>query len=138
MSINEGLTSMRPVIEGFFHGGVLNPAVYGAFAHVVMATTDIRSPSLSAPSACATGYDSHKPEFQIWYFGLMLCEYVVGLVAKKCEEGHCNAHRVPPAWTACPKTRPVHLEMLRAFRGNLNALVTEIDGRIADLSKLPA
>lgn len=138
MAINDGLATMAPIIDGFYRGGVLNPGVYGAFAHAVMASTDSRATPFPSSPGCGTGYDSHKPELQFWFFGLMLCEYVIGLMAKKCEEGHCNVHRLAPAFTACPKTRPTHIDVLKSFKGHLNALVTELDAKISELSRLPA
>src|SRR5262249_51864677 len=87
--------------------------------------------------ACGTGYDSHRSEIQMWLFARMLSEYVAGILAKKVEEGHCNEHRKEPDLTPCPKTRPMHLDMLRAFRNDLASLVSQIDDKLRDLSRLP-
>jgi hypothetical protein len=102
-----------------------------------MEYADTRGLSFTAPPECRTGYDSHKPELQMWFFGLMLCEYVAGLLAQKVQEGHCQEHRVQPDLNPCLKTRPMHLDMLKAFRADLASLVNEVDGRITDLSRLP-
>jgi hypothetical protein len=137
MSISEGMSRAGPIIDSFFREGVLDPGIYGAFTVNVMEYADQRGQSFAAPAPCKAAYDSHKPELQMWFFGLMLCEYVAGLLTRKVEEGHCNEHRKKPDLTPCPKTRETHLDMLKAFRADLGALVSEIDGKIRDVSTLP-
>jgi hypothetical protein len=137
MSIEQGLRRVAPIVESFFVAGDLDPRVYGVFDVNVMEYADQRGQKFAAPAPCRVQYDSHKPELQMWFFGIMLCEYVAGLLAKKVEEGHCNEHRKQPDLKPCPKTRPAHLNMLKAFRADLAALVSEIDGKISYLSRLP-
>jgi hypothetical protein len=137
MSIEEGLRRVDDVARQFDRDGVRSPEVFGQFAAAVMEYADNSGLVFRSPPDCRTDYDTHKPEIQMWYFGLMICEYVAGLFAQKVEEGHCNQHRKEPDLTECPKTRPTHLNMLRAFRCNLATLVSQIDDRIRDLSRLP-
>jgi hypothetical protein len=137
MSISEGMMRVAKVIEPFFVQGVLDPKVYGPFVVNVMEYADQRVQSFKAPTECGTGYNSHNPELQMWFFGIMLCEYVAGLLADKTEKGHCNQHRKKPELTPCQKTRRMHLDMLKVFRADLSALVEEIDERITELSRLP-
>lgn len=137
MSIEEGKNKARPIMDSFFVGSILDPLVYGPFAAAVMEYADQRAKSFTAQPECRTGYDSHKPELQMWFFGLMLCEYVAGLLAAKVQVGHCQEHRKQPDLTPCPKTRPMHIDMLRAFRNDLEVLVGEIDAKLGGLSKLP-
>jgi hypothetical protein len=137
MSIEQGLSRVAPIVDSFSVAGVLDPSVYGAFDVNVMEYADQRGQSFAAPTPCRAQYNSHKPELQMWFFGIMLCEYVAGLLAKKVEEGHCNEHRNEPELKPCPKTRPTHLDMLKAFRADLSALVSEIDEKVSNLSSLP-
>jgi hypothetical protein len=137
MSIEQGLSRVAPIVDSYSVAGVLDPRVYGAFDVNVMEYADQRGQRFAAPAPCRAEYDSHKPELQMWFFGIMLCEYVAGLLAKKVKEGHCNEHRKEPDLQPCLKTRPAHLDMLKAFRADLAALVSEIDGKISDLSRLP-
>jgi hypothetical protein len=137
MSIKEGMSRAAPIIDSFFEQGVLNQKVYGPFDAAVMKYADERASTFTAPAECETGYDSHRPELQMWFFGIMLSEYVAGLLASKIEEGHCNKHRKEPMLTPCPKTRGTHLEMLRSFRADLAALVSEVEEKIKDLSRFP-
>ena len=87
MSIKQGLNRVAPIVDSFFVAGVLDPRVYGAFDVNVMEYADERGQKFAAPAPCKSQYDSHKPELQMWFFGIMLCEYVAGLLAKKVEEG---------------------------------------------------
>lgn len=67
------------------------------------------------------------------------CRYShVCILAKKVEEEHCNKHRKDPDFTPCTQTRPMHLDMLKAFRADLAVLVANIDDRIQDLTRLPS
>ncbi len=102
MSIEQGLSRVAPIVDSFSVAGVLDPRIYGAFDVNVMEYADQRGQNFAAPAPCRTQYDSHKPELQMWFFGIMLCEYVAGLLAKKVEEGHCNEHRKEPRSATCP------------------------------------
>jgi hypothetical protein len=78
---------------------------------------------------CGMGYDADDPrsidiwgrEIVLWQLSLLLGEYMAGLLAQKAAEGHCHQHR------PCPNMARKHMDMLEALKGDLQALVCQID-----------
>jgi hypothetical protein len=76
---------------------------------------------------CDTEYGPGNMELDTWFLTLYLAEYTAGLLAEKSRDGHCNVHRVAPAFNRCPKMAQEHLEMLGKFKMALTDLVSQID-----------
>jgi hypothetical protein len=72
-------------------------------------------------------YGPGNLELDTWFLTLYFAEYTAGLLAEKAKVGHCNAHRLAPAFTPCPKMVQEHLGMLGAFKAALAELVGQID-----------
>jgi hypothetical protein len=69
-------------------------------------------------------YPPHSHELEMWHLGLMLVEYVAGLLLDKAKIGHCYAEtRTNPV---CSLSRDMHLKMLAALKDDLRALADEI------------
>lgn len=134
MSIKEGLETVDAIVRRFNKGGVIDPAVYGPFDVAVMERAAKGSLLFEVPG-CNERYDKDCSEVHMWFFGLMLCEYVAGLLGKKAKEGHCKEHRKEPELSRCPTMMKKHLEMLEGFRNALNGLVEETNEKITDLKR---
>ncbi len=132
MSIREGLDTVDAIVRKFNRDGVIDKAVYGPFDVAVMERA-AKGRLLFEVPGCNERYDKDCNEIHMWFFGLMLSEYVGGLLAKKVKEGHCKEHRKEPDLRRCPTMMTKHLEMLEEFRNALNGLVQEINGKITDL-----
>jgi hypothetical protein len=87
---------------------------------------------------CGTEYGPGNLELDTWFLALYFAEYTAGLLADKAKVGHCNAHRLAPAYTPCPKMAQEHLEMLGTFKAALADLVSQIDTVEKQLKPAPA
>jgi hypothetical protein len=74
---------------------------------------------------CQTGYspENGNHEIDVWQLSLMFGEYTAGLLALKATEGHCQTKEHLP----CTKMAKGHMEMLIAFKNDLQNLVNEIE-----------
>src|ERR1700687_6166534 len=61
-------------------------------------------------------------ELIFWHISLMFVEYIAGVFKDKAKDGHCYAHQKP-----CADSRKFHLDILRRYKGCLEALVKEIE-----------
>lgn len=81
--------------------------------------------------ACRTGYGIDAKgnvnlELETWFLSLLLAEYTAGILAEKIKQGHCNNHRVAPAYNPCIPMATEHKRMLAAFRDAVKNLYDEI------------
>lgn len=134
MSIKDGLNAVDPTVRKLNRNGVIDPALYGPFAHVVMERA-AKDSLLFEEKDCNESYNKDCHEIHMWFFGLMLCEYVAGIIEQKVRDGHCGKHRNQPDLLPCSTMRKKHHEMLQAFKNDLKKLVEEIDLKIANLDK---
>ena len=56
------------------------------------------------------------------HISLMFVEYIAGVFKDKAKDGHCYAHQKP-----CADSRAFHLDILRRYKGCLEALVKVIE-----------
>jgi hypothetical protein len=133
MAIKDGLAAVDPIVVSFNKGGRIDVGVLGPYDAPVMDRANKELLKFEAPGH--VGYDKDKNEIHIWFFGLMLCEYVAGLLEKKSRQGHCQNHRKPPTVPRCPPGGKLHREMLERFGAALNDLVIEINDKIKELKR---
>jgi formylglycine-generating enzyme required for sulfatase activity len=83
---------------------------------------------------CKTGYspENGNHEIDTWQLSLMFGEYTAGLLALKATEGHCQTKEHLP----CAKMARRHMEMLVAFKNDLQNLVNEIEELEAEVKRV--
>jgi hypothetical protein len=69
-------------------------------------------------------------EMTYWYLGIVLAEYMTGILSEKVKDGHCNAHLLPPTYPACPDMQREHMKMLEAFRDRVKLLLAEVEAAV--------
>jgi hypothetical protein len=131
MAIRDGLDAVDPIVRGYNKGRVIDPAVYGPYAAVAMARANKEAPVFDAPGH--EHYDKDSTEIHMWFFGLLLCEYVAGILEKKAREGNCQYHRKAPDFIRCAPAGKLQRDMLEEFGKTLGRLVEEIGKKVADL-----
>jgi hypothetical protein len=70
-------------------------------------------------------------ELIAWFLGILLAEYTAGILGDKVKDGHCNAHRLPPTYQACPDMQREHMKMLEAFRDRVKQLLADVEGAVS-------
>jgi hypothetical protein len=102
------------------------PALQAFHPEVQKRTQDPAAVFYDCVNTCnGTGYDHQNHEIIFWHVGLMLAEYVAGLIADKAKEGHCHARGKTNS--VCSRGRALHLKMLARFKNDLRLLIKEIE-----------
>jgi hypothetical protein len=82
-----------------------------------------------------TLHDPRTQELAFWHIGLMIAEYVAGLIADKAKEGVCHADTKPDP--VCDKARAMYKRMLARFKHDLGKLIEGIEQPEADEPNWP-
>jgi hypothetical protein len=137
MAINEGMRVIDAVLNK--HGWDMDKLREAARARILAMPGAPGLPT-GIPfglAPCATCYGANAAETSnemlAWCLGLMLAEWLAGLLVQKVEEGHCRQHRVAPRFDPCPTMAAEHKRMLEKFAEAVRSLEKDIDSKVASL-----
>jgi len=82
-----------------------------------------RIPEAASPPEHRTAYSAISREYQMWALAALTASWTYRNFERKVRDGHCNAHRLPPALHRCEGTVSLHENLQRKVALSLEGLV---------------
>lgn len=120
MALDDG-KAISDIFETVYDGRLsfhIEQLSFGPFLQAAIRRATRDSVAYSDPN-CTSTYGPSNPEILASTLALMFGEYAGRLLAKKADDGHNDKN----------KPSPMHIRMVREFRGKLETLVDEIKAR---------
>jgi hypothetical protein len=133
MSILDGLNVVDSILQFpvWDMGQLMRAAAQRASQELPQKAGEPQGVAFGIDKPCDTRYGvtQHEVNQEVvaWFIGILFAEYTAGILEKKVTEGHCNAHRIAPAFDKCPDMQREHFRMLEAFRTRVKQLLDEVD-----------
>jgi hypothetical protein len=137
MSVPDGLSVVDAILKFpvWDIGQLMRAAAQRASQELPQKAGEPQGVAFGIDKPCDTRYGATQQgvnqEVVAWFLGILFADHTAGILEKKVTEGHCNAHRVAPAFNKCPEMQKEHFRMLEAFRDRVKQLLTDVEGAVS-------